>query len=162
MQSREHHLSGTESTLGCTVTVHDAQSLRTTSETQVKLKCSARQLAAVERVFLAVFGKAPARQNQTLQEGRTCVKLGYMYSGRKKKVVTSVTFQFCPAGPTVKLLHDHYTKQSTTFQFLKRLQLCAARINHTTVGIIGVFFIYFYPCNQRFSKLFNSKKILKK
>jgi hypothetical protein len=84
----------------------------------------------------------------------------FMYSGRKKKFVTSVTFQFCPAGPTVKLLHDCYiyTKQSTTFQFLKQLQLCAARINHTTVGIIGVFFIYFYPYNQRFSKLFNSKK----
>jgi hypothetical protein len=80
------------------------------------------------------------------------------YSGRKKKVVTSVTFQSCPAGPTVKLLHDRYTKQSTTFQFLKRLQIFAARINHTTVGIIGVLFIYFYPCNQRFSKLFNSKK----
>jgi hypothetical protein len=72
--------------------------------------------------------------------------------------VTSVTFQFCPAGPTVKLL-DRYTKQSTTFQFLKQLQLCAARINHMTVGIICVFFIYFYPCNQlRFSKLFNRKK----
>jgi hypothetical protein len=55
MQSRKHHLSHTESTLGCTVTVHDAQSLRTTSETQVKLKCSARQLAAVEQVFLAVL-----------------------------------------------------------------------------------------------------------
>jgi hypothetical protein len=85
-----------------------------------------------------------------------------MYSGQKKKVMTSVTFQFCPAGPTVKLLHDRYTKQSTTFQFLKQLQLCAARINHTTFGILGVFFIYFYPCNQRFSKLFNSKKKMKK
>ncbi|PLW47749.1 hypothetical protein PCANC_11445 [Puccinia coronata f. sp. avenae] len=46
MQSREHHLSRTQSTLGWTVTVHDAQSLRTTSETRVKLECSARQLAA--------------------------------------------------------------------------------------------------------------------
>jgi hypothetical protein len=33
MQSRKHHLICTQSTLGCTVTVHDAQSLRTTSET---------------------------------------------------------------------------------------------------------------------------------
>jgi hypothetical protein len=48
MRSREHHLSRTESTLGCTVAVHDAQSLRTTSETRVKLECSAHQLAAVE------------------------------------------------------------------------------------------------------------------
>jgi hypothetical protein len=55
MQSRKHQLSCTESTLGCTVTVHDAQSLHTTSETQVKLECSARQLAAVEQVFLAVY-----------------------------------------------------------------------------------------------------------
>jgi hypothetical protein len=55
MQSRKHYLSRTQSTLGCTVTVHDAQSLRTTSETQVKLECSARQLAAVEQVFLAVY-----------------------------------------------------------------------------------------------------------
>jgi hypothetical protein len=57
MQSREHHLSRTQSTLGCTVTVHDAQSLRTTSETRVKLECSACQLAAVERVFLEVTDK---------------------------------------------------------------------------------------------------------
>jgi hypothetical protein len=55
MQSCKHHLSCTESTLGCTVTVHHSQSLRTTSETQVKLECSARQLEAVERVFLAVI-----------------------------------------------------------------------------------------------------------
>jgi hypothetical protein len=84
----------------------------------------------------------------------------HMYSGRKQKVVTSVTFQFCPAGPTVELLHvNRYTKQSTiTFQFLKQLQLCAARINHKTIGIIGVSFIYVYPCNQRFSKLFNYSK----
>jgi hypothetical protein len=34
----------------------DAQSLRTTSETQVKLECSACQLAAVEQVFLSVMG----------------------------------------------------------------------------------------------------------
>jgi hypothetical protein len=54
MQSHKHHLSRTQSTLGCTVTVHDAQSLRTTSETRVKLECSACQLAAVEQVFLAV------------------------------------------------------------------------------------------------------------
>jgi hypothetical protein len=62
MKSRKHHLSCTQSTLGCTVTVHDAQSLRTTSETQVKLKCSACQLAAVERVFLAVSGRERLRR----------------------------------------------------------------------------------------------------
>jgi hypothetical protein len=44
MQSRKHHLSRTQSTLGCTVTVHDAQSLRTTSETLVKLKSNSSVL----------------------------------------------------------------------------------------------------------------------
>jgi hypothetical protein len=65
------------------------------------------------------------------------------YSGQKQQVVTSVTFQLCPVDPTVKLHHDRYTKQSKTFQFLKQLQLGAASINHTMVGIIGGSFIYF-------------------
>jgi hypothetical protein len=70
-----------------------------------------------------------------------------MYSGQKKKIVTSVTFQLLPAGPTVKLLQDQYTKPQTTFQFLKQRQLCEASISTTIVIIIGVFFIHFYPCN---------------
>jgi hypothetical protein len=76
----------------------------------------------------------------------------------RKKVVTSVTFELCPAGPNVKLLHDRCTRQSTTSQFLKQLRLCVSRINHTNIGIIGVSFICFCPGNQQFSKLFNSKK----
>jgi hypothetical protein len=59
----------------------------------------------------------------------------------RKKIVTSVTFQLLPAGPTVKLLQDQYTKPPTTFQFLEQIQLCEASINTTIIIIIGVFFI---------------------
>jgi hypothetical protein len=62
-----------------------------------------------------------------------------MYSGWKKKIVASVTFQLLPADPTVNLLKDQYTQPPTSFQFLKQIQLCAASVNTMIVIIIGVF-----------------------
>ena len=55
MQSQEYHSGCTPIKLRCTVTVHHVQSLRIMSETWVKLKCPAPQLAAIEQVFLAVL-----------------------------------------------------------------------------------------------------------
>jgi hypothetical protein len=89
-----------------------------------------------------------------------CAQL--MYSGRKKKVVTSVTFQLiCPAGPTVKLLHDSYTKQSTTFQFLKQLHFVQLGSIIQPLASLVCFSFIFILAIKDFQKCSIAKKMKK-